>query len=62
MSRPVLELGVGRWALGVGRVCFCFFTKVIFKLTIDISMRKILLEVEYFVKIMIYQMLKFSDE
>ena len=55
MSRHGLELGVGR-------VWFCFFTKVIFKLTIDISMRKIILEVEYFVKIMIYQMLKISNE
>ena len=45
MSRPGLELGV--------------FTKIIFKLTIDISMRKIILEVEYVVKRMIYQLLKF---
>ena len=37
----------------------CFFTKIIFKLTIDISMCKIILEVEYFIKSMIYQMLKF---
>ena len=37
----------------------CFFTKIIFKLTIDISMCKIILEVEYFVKSTIYQMLKF---
>ena len=45
MSRPGLELGV--------------FTKIIFKLTIDISMRKIILEVEYVIKRMIYQLLKF---
>ena len=45
----------------VGRsyVCFCFFPKIIFKLTIDISMRKIILEMEYFITSMIYQMLKF---
>ena len=40
------------------RVCFTFFTKIIFELTIDICMREIILEVEYFIKIMIYQMLK----
>ena len=45
--------------VGRSRVCFCFFTKIIFKLTIDISMRKIILEMEYFIKSMIYQMLKF---
>ena len=28
-------------------------------MTIDISMRKIILEVKYFIKSMIYQMLKF---
>ena len=39
-------------------VCFCFFTKTILKLTIDIFMRKIILEVEHFIKSMIYQMLK----
>ena len=32
------------------RVCFCFFTKIIFILTVDISMRKIILEVEYCMK------------
>ena len=37
----------------------CFFTKIIFKLTIDIFMCKIILEVEYFIKSMMYQMLKF---
>ena len=36
------------------RVCFCFFTKIIYKLTIDISIR--------IINIMIYQMLKFSKE
>ena len=41
------------------RVCFCSFTKIIFKLTIDISVRKIILEMEYFIESMIYQMLKF---
>ena len=41
------------------RVCLCFFTKIIFIFTIHISMRKIILEVEYFIKSMIYQMLKF---
>ena len=30
------------------------FVKIIFKLTIDISMCKIILEVEYFIKSMIY--------
>ena len=45
--------------VGRSRVCFCFFTKIIFKLTIDISMRKIILEMEYSVTSMIYQMLKF---
>ena len=35
-------------------------TKIIFKLTIDISMRRIILEMEYFMKSMINQMLKFS--
>ena len=45
MSRPGLELGV--------------LTKIIFRLTIDISMRKIILEVEYVIKRMIYQLLKF---
>ena len=38
------------------------FHKIIFKLTIDISMCKIVLEVEYFKKSMIYQMLIFSKE
>ena len=33
--------------------------KYIFKLTIDISVGKIMLEVEYFIKSMICQMLKF---
>ena len=28
----------------------CLFTKIIFKLAMDISMRKIILEVEYFIK------------
>ena len=39
-----------------------FFTKIIYKLTIDISMREIILEMEYFIKSMIYQMLNFSNE
>ena len=51
MSRRGLELGV--------RVCALLFAKIIFKLTIDIFMCKIILEVEYFIKSMIYQMLKF---
>ena len=61
MSRLGLELGQEPLWLLAGRslVCFCFFTKIIFKLTIDISMCKIILEVEYFVKSMIYQMFKF---
>ena len=44
----------------VGRsgVCFCFFTKIIFELTIDIFMRKIIWEMGYFINSMIYQMLK----
>ena len=32
------------------RVCFCFFTKIILILTVDISMRKIILEVKYCMK------------
>ena len=52
MSRPGREFGRLR-------VRFCFFIKIIFKLTIDISMRKIILEVKYFIKSMIYQVLKF---
>ena len=39
-------------------MCAYFFTKIIFKLTIDIFMCKTILEVEYFIKSMIYQMLK----
>ena len=35
------------------------FHKIIFNLTIDISKCKIILEVKYFIKSMIYQMLKF---
>ena len=45
-------------SLAFGCVLF-FFTKIIFKLAIDIFMCKIILEVEYFIKSMIYQMLKF---
>ena len=45
--------------VGRFRVCLFFFTKIIFKLTIDISMCKIILEEKYFIKSMIYQMLKF---
>ena len=42
------------------RVCFSFFTKIVFKLTIDICKGKIILEVEYFIKgIISDQMLKF---
>ena len=52
MSRPGLELGV--------RVSSFAFSQIICKLTIDISMWKIVLEAEYFIKSMIYQMLKFS--
>ena len=44
--------------IGCSRVCFCFFTKILFKLTADISTSKTILEVEYF-KSMIYQKLKF---
>ena len=32
------------------RVCFYFFTKIIYILTVDISMREIILEVEYCIK------------
>ena len=42
---------------GVGRSRV--FIKIFFKLTIDISMCKIILEVESFIKSMIYQMLNF---
>ena len=45
--------------VGRSRVCFCFFTKIIFKLTTDISMRKIILKMEYSINSMIYQMLNF---
>ena len=38
------------------------FDKDFFKLTIEISMRKVILEVEYFVKRMIYQMLNFFQK
>ena len=31
-------------------VCFCFFTKIIYILTVDISMCKIILELEYCIK------------
>ena len=48
MSRPGLKLSVR-----------LLFTQIIFKLTIGISMRKIISEVKYFIKSMIYQMLKF---
>ena len=34
-------------------------TKIIFKLSINISMRKVILEMEYFINNMMYQMLKF---
>ena len=43
-SRPGLELSVRVSAL------ICFFTKIIFILTVDSSMRKIILEVEYCMK------------
>ena len=49
MSRPGLELGVRVSAFAFSQ------TKIIFKLTIDISKCKIVLEVEYFIKSMIYQ-------
>ena len=49
--------GVGR-----SRVYFCFFTNIIFKLTNDISMRKIILKMEYFINSMIYQKLQISKE
>ena len=48
---PRLELGVCLSAF--------LFTKSIFKLTIEISMHKIILKIEYFRNSMIYQMLKF---
>ena len=51
-SSPCLELGVRVSAQ-------CFFAKIIFKLTIDISMRKIVFKMEYFINSRIYQMLKF---
>ena len=35
--------------VGRSRVCFCFFTKIIFELIIDMSKCKIILEVEYFI-------------
>ena len=48
---PGLELGV--------RVSLLLFTNIIFKLTIEICMRKIISEMKYFKKSMIYQILKF---
>ena len=47
---PSLELGV--------RVSAFALSQTIFKLTIDISMRKIMLKMEYFINSVIYQMLK----
>ena len=44
------------WALAC---LLLIFHKDSFKLTIDISVRKIILEIEHFIKSMIYQMLKF---
>ena len=41
------------------RVRFCFFSKIIFKLTIDITICKIIFELKYLIKSVIYQMLKF---
>ena len=48
---PSLELGV--------RVSAFAFSQIIFKLTIDICMRKIMLKMEYFINSVIYQMLEF---
>ena len=45
--------------MGLCVICFSFFTKIIFKLTIDISMLKMKVEVKYFIKSMIYQKLNF---
>ena len=53
----IMNVATRPW-VGRSDVCFCFFTKIIFKLTIDISMCKMILEKEYFIKSMIYQMLK----
>ena len=53
---PRLELGV---CVAVSAFAF---SQIIFKLAIDISMRKIILEMEYFTKRMIYQMVNFSKE
>ena len=53
MSPPGLN-----YKLGVRVPAFAFY-KDHFKLTIDISMRIITLEVKYFLKSMIYQMSKF---
>ena len=39
---------------------FLLLLFLIFKLTIEISMRRIILEMEYFMTSMVYQMLKFS--
>ena len=49
MSRPGSELGVHVSVFAFSQ------TKIIFKFTIDFSMCKIILEVEYFLKSMIYQ-------
>ena len=51
MSRPGLS-----WAF---ECLLLLFHKDYFELTIDISMCKVILEVEFFKKSMIYQMLKF---
>ena len=55
----VNERRVPRLEMGLCVICFSFFTKIIFKLTIDISMLKMKVEVKYFIKSMIYQKLKF---
>ena len=47
---PCLELGV--------RVSAFAFSQFIFKLTIEVSLRKIIVEMEYFITSMIDQMLK----
>ena len=54
MPRPALS-----WAFAC---LLLLFPKDYFKLTIDISMRKIILEMEYFIKSMIYEMLKFFKQ
>ena len=54
LRSAIMNVAPRPW-VGRSRVCFFFFTKIIFKLTIDISMCKIILEVEYFIKVWFFK-------